>query len=89
MSLAGNQAPPIMVLQKHEVLPRNQLKKPLAEIVKDVNKKHRTHMTVSSGEGGVLEFRETLPPKDAVRNQALKDLGAQIGAKVSMPGSSI
>jgi len=86
MSLAGNQGPPIMVLQKHEVLPRNQLKKPIAEIVKDVNKKHRTHMTVSSGEGGILEFRETLPPKDAVRNQALKDLGAQIGAKVSKPG---
>ena len=83
MSLAGNQQPPILVLQKHEILPRNQLKKPLAEIVKDVNKKHRVNMTVSAGEGGVLEFRETLPPKDAVRNQALKDLGVQIGAKVS------
>jgi hypothetical protein len=83
MSLAGNQGPPIMVLQKHEVLPRNQLKKPLAEIVKDVNKKYRTSMAVSAGEGGILEFRETMPPKDAVRNQALRDLGVQIGAKVS------
>lgn len=89
MSLAGNQAPPIMVLQKHEVLPRNQLKKPLAEILKDVNKKHRTNMTVSAGEGGILEFRETVPPKlDAVRNQALRDLGVQIGAKVSIPNDT-
>ena len=83
MSLAGNQQPPILVLQKHEILPRNQLKKPLAEIVKDLNKKHRVNMTVSAGEGGILEFRETIPPKDNVRNQALRDLGIQIGAKVT------
>jgi hypothetical protein len=89
MSLAGNQGPPILVLQKHEVLPRNQLKKPLAEIVKDVNKKHRTNMTVSAGEGGILEFRETMPPKDSVRNQALRDLGVQIGAKVRTSNRSI
>jgi hypothetical protein len=82
-SLAGQIQLPILVLQKQEVLPRNQLKKPLADILKDINKKLRTNITVTTGEGGVLEFRETSNQKDAVRNQAIRDLGAQIGAKVS------
>jgi hypothetical protein len=82
-SLAGQIQLPILVLQKQEVLPRNQLKKPLADILKDINKKLRTNITVTTGEGGVLEFRETSNQKEAVRNQAIRDLGAQIGAKVS------
>jgi hypothetical protein len=85
-SLAGNQQPPILRLEKHEVLPRNQLKKPLAEILKDINKKYRTNLIVSAGEGGVLDFRENnlgAPPKESTKNQALRDLGVQVGAKVS------
>jgi hypothetical protein len=82
-SLAGQIQLPILVLQKQEVLPRNQLKKPLADILKDINKKLRTNITVTTGEGGVLEFRETSNQKEAVRNQAIRDLGAQIGAKAS------
>jgi hypothetical protein len=82
-SLAGQIQLPILVLQKQEVLPRNQLKKPLLDILKDINKKLRTNITVTTGEGGVLEFRETSNQKEAVRNQAIRDLGAQIGAKVS------
>lgn len=87
--VAANQQPPILKLRKDQVLPRNQLKKPLAEILKDINKKYRTNLTISTGEGGILEFKEAYlgaPPKDSTRNQALKDLGTQIGAKV---GASI
>lgn len=74
--------PPFLSLQKNEVLPRNQLKKPLADICKDINKKLRTNLTVSSGENGVLEFRESNNVKEAVLNQAIRDLGMQIGVKV-------
>ena len=74
---------PRLVLQKNEVLPRNQLKKPMPDIIKDINKKLRTNLTMRTGENGVLEFRETSNQKEALKQQAIRDLGAQIGAKVS------
>lgn len=74
---------PRLVLQKNEVLPRNQLKKPLPDILKDINKKLRTNLTMRTGENGILEFRETSNQKEALKQQAVRDLGAQIGAKVS------
>ncbi|KAG4420051.1 hypothetical protein IFR04_006810 [Cadophora malorum] len=83
---------PRLVLQKNEVLPRNQLKKPMPDIIKDINKKLRTNLTMRTGENGVLEFRETSNQKEALKQQAVRDLGAQIGAKssskVSIPKSA-
>lgn len=73
---------PRLVLQKNEVLPRNQLKKPLPDILKDINKKLRTNLTMRTGENGVLEFRETSNQKENLKQQAVRDLGVQIGAKV-------
>jgi hypothetical protein len=81
-SLAGQIQAPLLVLQKHEVLPRNQLKKPMPDLLKDINKKLRTNITMTTGEGGVLEFRETSNQKESIKQQAIRDLGAQIGAKV-------
>lgn len=82
-SLAGQVQPPLLVLQKQDVLPRTQLKKPLPELVKDINKKYRTNISSTTREGGVLEFRESSNQKDVIKQQAIRDLGAQIGAKVS------
>jgi hypothetical protein len=84
-SLAGQIQAPLLVLQKHEVLPRNQLKKPLPDLLKDINKKLRTNVTMTTGEGGVLEFRETSNQKESLKQQAIRDLGVQIGAKVCRP----
>ncbi|KAI9048789.1 hypothetical protein LZ554_007620 [Drepanopeziza brunnea f. sp. 'monogermtubi'] len=83
---------PRLILQKNEVLPRNQLKKPMPEILKDINKKLRTNLTMRTGENGVLEFRESSNQKEALKQQAVRDLGMQIGAKstskVSIPRSA-
>jgi len=81
-SLAGQIQAPLIVLQKQEVLPRTQLKKPLPELLKDINKKLRTNLTYSNGENGIYEFRESSNQKEAVKQQAIRDLGAQIGVKV-------
>ncbi|KAE8445099.1 hypothetical protein EG329_013701 [Mollisiaceae sp. DMI_Dod_QoI] len=91
-SLAGHIQAPLLVLQKHEVVPRTQMKKPLPDIMKDINKKLRTNLTMTQGAGGVLEFRETSNQKDALKQQALRDLSHQIGVKsaikVAIPRSS-
>ncbi|KAI6715171.1 KH domain-containing protein [Diplocarpon mali] len=83
---------PRLVLQKDEVLPRNQLKKPVPDILKDINKKLRTNLTMRTGENGVLEFREASNAKENLKQQAIRDLGLQIGAKssskVSIPRSA-
>lgn len=83
-SLAPKSTIPFLTLQKNEILPKNQLKKPLADICKDINKKLRTNISVTTGENGVYAFKDSSNPKEAVRNQALRDLGIQVGAKVRM-----
>jgi predicted PilT family ATPase len=82
-SLAGQIQPPLLVLAKDEVLPRNQLKKPIPDILKAINKKLATNLTVSIGAEGKHEFRDSSKKNEGVKNQALRDLGAQIGAKTS------
>jgi hypothetical protein len=57
------------------------MKKPLADILKDVNKKSKANITMTTGQGGALWFT-AIGPMDACR-QALKDLVEQIGSKVS------
>ncbi|KUJ12448.1 uncharacterized protein LY89DRAFT_785807 [Mollisia scopiformis] len=83
-SLASQIQAPLLVLQKHEVLPRTQMKKPLSDILKDINKKLRTNLTMTQGAGGVLEFRETSNAKEPLKQQAIRDLGQQIGVKSSV-----
>lgn len=91
-SLAGQIQAPLLVLQKQDILPRNQLKKPLPEIIKDINKKLRTNLQTTTREGGVLEVRDSSNQKESLKQQAVRDLGAQIGAKksvkVSIPRSA-
>lgn len=81
-SLASQIQAPLLVLQKHEVLPRTQMKKPMPDILKDINKKLRTNLTMTQGAGGVFEFRENSNQKEALKQQAIRDLGQQIGVKV-------
>jgi hypothetical protein len=68
-------------LAPSQLLPRTQMKKPLADILKDVNKKSKAYITMTTGQGGALWFT-AIGPMDACR-QALKDLVEQIGSKVS------
>lgn len=63
-----------------QLLPRTQMKKPLADILKDVNKRSKATITNTTGQNGAQWFT-AVGPVDACR-QALKDLVEQIGSKV-------
>ena len=77
-SLAGQAQGPIFVLQPREVLGRKDLKRPIPEIIKDINKKTRANLSMTTGEGGVLRFSANGPVPDSVKHQAFRDLGAQV-----------
>ncbi|RFU32778.1 hypothetical protein B7463_g3550, partial [Scytalidium lignicola] len=66
----------------NQMLPRTQLKKPLPDILKDINKKSKATVTTSTGPQGVIYFN-AIGPQDACR-QALKDVVAQVGSKQSV-----
>jgi hypothetical protein len=67
-------------LEKTQMLPRPQLKKPLADILKDINRKSKkVNVTLQTGENGTT-FYATGPSEAAV--QALRDVVTQVGAKV-------
>jgi hypothetical protein len=67
-------------LAPSQLLPRTQMKKPLADVLKDVNKRSKATITNTTGQGGAQWFT-AIGPVDACR-QALKDLVEQIGSKV-------
>jgi hypothetical protein len=67
-------------LEKSQMLPRPQLKKPLPDILKDINRKSKkVNVTLSAGENGTT-FYATGPSEAAV--QALREVVTQVGAKV-------
>jgi len=69
------------ILQKDQILPRQQLKKPLPDILKDINKKSKkVNVTHSIGQNGHT-FSAVGPSLEAVR-QSLRDVVSQVGAKV-------
>lgn len=80
MAIPGKDSDKIMFYPA-ELIPRNQLKKPLNEIIRDINKRSKAKLEVRlGGPGGMVTFEAT-GPKDAVR-QALKDIANEVGAKV-------
>lgn len=79
MSIPGRNVESV-TLEPQFVMPRNQLKRPIADILKDLNRKSRANVTMATAPNGRLKFEAT-GPQD-VAQQALKDLVAQIGARV-------
>ncbi|KAL1960355.1 hypothetical protein VTO42DRAFT_8315 [Malbranchea cinnamomea] len=73
-----------------QMLPRNQLKKPIADIVRDIDKKSKARLDVRAGPNGSYIF-EGVGSVDAVR-QALKEVAQQVGSKqtvrVPVPASA-
>lgn len=68
-----------------QLIPRQQLKKPLNDIIRDINKRSKAKLEHKSGPGGLVLFEST-GPVDAVR-QSLKDIANEVGSKVSTFGS--
>ncbi|OTB02159.1 hypothetical protein M426DRAFT_62713 [Hypoxylon sp. CI-4A] len=68
-----------LLLEGRHVLPRNQLKRPLQDILKDINRKSRAVVTSAPAPSGHFKFEATGPQDKA--QQALRDLVQQIGTK--------
>ena len=65
-----------------QLLPRDQLKKPLQEVLRGINKRSKANVEMKTGPNGVFFFEGT-GPVDATR-QALKDLAKEVGSKVKL-----
>ena len=70
-----------VTLEPQFILPRGQLKRPIPDILKDINRKSRATITMATAPNGRLRFDATGPQE--VAQQALKDLVQQIGTRVS------
>ncbi|RYO77268.1 hypothetical protein DL766_003307 [Monosporascus sp. MC13-8B] len=81
MSLPGRNVESY-ILESSHIMPRNQLKRPIPDIVKDINRKSRAIINMVPGPNGSLKFNATGPQDKA--QQALRDLIQQIGAKTSI-----
>ncbi len=69
-----------VTLEDHQILPRNELKRPIPDIIKDMNRKSRANITSLPPSAGRRQFNATGPPE--IAQQALRDLVQQIGSKV-------
>jgi hypothetical protein len=90
-SLAASGTPRMNIPGKHveqirfapsQMLPRSQLKKPVSDIVRDINRRSKARLEVRDGPNGSSIFEGT-GSVEAVR-QALKEIAQQVGSKVSL-----
>ncbi|KAI4109766.1 MAG: hypothetical protein LQ339_001550 [Xanthoria mediterranea] len=65
-----------------QLLPREQLKKPLHDVLRSINKKSKAKVEMKSGPRGTIIFEGT-GPVDAAR-QALRDVAKEVGSKQSV-----
>jgi hypothetical protein len=80
------QATETIALRNTEMTPRNQLRKPLPEIIKEIQKATNTSIQAVQKGDGTTHFIAK-GTTDAAR-RALRDLGKQLSAKVNGPFSS-
>jgi hypothetical protein len=64
----------------NQLTPRQQLKKPINETIRDINKRSKAKLEYKSGPGGTVIFEST-GPVEAVR-QTLKEIANEVGSKV-------
>lgn len=79
MSIPGRKVESV-TLEPQFIMEREKLRRPIPDILKDLNRKSRANITMSSAGNGRIKFDAT-GPQD-VAQQALKDLVAQIGKRV-------
>ncbi len=89
LSLPGGRKTERIQLARSQLLPREQLKRPLQEIVRNLNRKSKAKVDMRTGPNGNVTFEAT-GPEEAAR-QALKDLAKEVGSmqhvKVPIPMS--
>ncbi|KAL2168702.1 hypothetical protein VTG60DRAFT_6928 [Thermothelomyces hinnuleus] len=72
-----------LLLHPDDILPREQLKRPLPDIVKDFNRKSRAQIKIVPHAENMLRIEATGPKSDST-TQALKDFVGLIGAKLKL-----
>ena len=65
-----------------QLLPRGQLKKPIPEILRAINKRSKAKIDFKQGPRGVIIFEGTGPYEDT--RQALRDVAQEVGSKQSV-----
>ncbi|KAI9650755.1 hypothetical protein NHQ30_000780 [Ciborinia camelliae] len=78
----GQQPQERIELTREQILKRGELKKPLPEILREVNKKYRSNISQSTGMEGKMTFTAYGPPSAA--RAGIKALMEQIGAKLEI-----
>lgn len=79
MSIPGKHTERIS-LASHQVAPRGELKKPISEIVRDINRRSKANLEYKQAPGALIF--EATGSVEAVR-QALKEVANEVGSKVS------
>lgn len=80
VNLPGRNSEQVLI-PTHLMTPRAQLKKPVADILRDINKRSKATVEMKSGPGGNYIIEGT-GPTDAVR-LALKEVASQLCSKVN------
>ncbi|KAL1838701.1 hypothetical protein VTJ49DRAFT_2291 [Mycothermus thermophilus] len=78
-----NQYSEFFLINKNEIRPRSELKRPLADLVRDFNRKSRAQIKVAPHADDVLRI-EVTGPKGEATTKALKDFVALIGTKAKL-----
>jgi len=81
MSIPGKHSERIS-FSPHQLTPRQQLKRPVNDLIRDINKRSKAKLEYKSGPGGTVIFEST-GPVDAVR-QSLKEIANEVGSKQSV-----
>jgi len=63
-----------------QLTPRAQLKKPVTDTIRDINRRSKAKLEIKTGPGGMVIFEST-GPVEAVR-QTLKEIANEVGSKV-------
>ena len=86
MSLPGQHAERVQFAPS-QLTPRSELKKPVQDTLRDINKRSKARVTMSTGPGGMIIFEGT-GPVEAVRH-ALKQVAQELGSKVGFQAVKI
>ncbi len=79
VSIPGRHTERITLLPR-EMKPRTQLKKPVPDVLREINRRSKAHVQMAPGTSGAVHF-DARGPVDAVR-QALKEVAKELGSKV-------
>ncbi|KAK7508840.1 uncharacterized protein IWZ02DRAFT_472631 [Phyllosticta citriasiana] len=78
-----------ITLHPHQMIPRQQMRRPLQDIIKEINRRSKARIDFKTGAGGNYVFQGS-GPTEAVR-EALREVAKEIGSKqvnkVTIPAS--